>query len=64
MLQALLKHLNPEPAVRPTRDQAELVAAAHRSYERDMDFAVRSGRGGWMIARLRKNGTFHSWVVG
>jgi len=64
MLEALLKRLNPEPIVRANRHQAELVAAAHRSYERDMDFVVRAGRGGWMIARLLKSGIFHSWVVG
>jgi len=64
MFDALKYLLDPEPMILPTRIDAEQLADAHREIERDMDFAVRAGRGGWMIARLRKNGPFHSWVLG
>ena len=64
MLSALLKRLEPEPLVRNNRQDAEILADVHRDLERDVDFVVRPGRGGWMIARLRKSGIFHSWVEG
>jgi len=34
----------------------------YRSIELDYHFAVREGRGGFMIARLSKDGSFDSWV--
>jgi len=38
------------------------MADVYRSIEPDFDFEVRPSRGGWMIARLRKDGSFDSWV--
>ena len=62
MLTALKRLLDPQIVVAPTREAAEYIADIHRYLEADVDFAVQAGRGGWMIARRRKNGTFHSWV--
>jgi hypothetical protein len=62
MLSALKRLLDPPLVVVRTREAAEYVADIHRALERDVDFVVQAGRGGWMIARRRKNGTFHSWV--
>lgn len=64
MLAGLKRLLDPEPVVTQTRGEAERLADAHRGLEHDVDFVVRAGRGGWMVARLRKNGIFHSWVLG
>ena len=47
---------------RSSRESAENTADVYRSIERDFDFAVREGRGGYMIARLAKDGSFDSWV--
>ncbi len=62
MLRELLKRFEAGPIVCPTRDEAEHLADIHRDIDPAVDFAVRAGRGGWMIARLRKSGVFHSWV--
>ena len=50
------------PIVRSTREGAESAADVYRSIEPDFSFEVRDGRGGFMVARLRKGGTFDSWV--
>jgi hypothetical protein len=64
MFASLSRVFHPSPAVRPSRQGAEEVAEVHRELERDVDFEIRQGRGGWMVARLRKDGLFHSWVDG
>lgn len=48
--------------VRASEESARNTAEVYRAIEKDYDFEVRPGRGGFMIARLRKNGTFDSWV--
>jgi len=48
--------------VRASRESAESTADVYRTIEPDYAFEVREGRGGFMIARLRKDGTFESWV--
>jgi len=50
------------PIVRSSRDSAESTAEVYRSIEPEFVFEVREGRGGFMIARLRKDGSFDSWV--
>ena len=50
------------PVVRASRESAESTADVYRTIEPDYAFEVRDGRGGFMIARLRKDGTFESWV--
>ena len=50
------------PILRSSRESAESTAEVYRSIEPEFDFEVREGRGGYMIARLRKDGTFDSWV--
>ena len=50
------------PIVRASRESAESTADVYRSIEPDYAFEVREGRGGFMIARLRKDGTLESWV--
>ena len=62
MLAAIQRLLDPPLVVSRSRETAEHIAEIHRDLERDVDFTVQAGRGGWMIARRRKNGTFHSWV--
>jgi hypothetical protein len=64
LLQGIRRALNPRPVVAPTRDSAEIVADVRRELERDVDFETRPLGGGWMIARIRKDGVFHSWVEG
>lgn len=48
--------------MRATEESARNTAEVYRTIERDFDFEVRQGRNGWMIARLRKDGSFDSWV--
>lgn len=50
------------PLLRASKESAEGMAEAYRAIEREFAFEVRQGRGGWMIARLRKDGSFDSWV--
>ena len=50
------------PIVRASRESADSTADVYRTFEPDYAFEVREGRGGFMIARLRKDGTFESWV--
>jgi len=50
------------PTVRSSRESAENTAEVYRSIEPDYAFEVREGRGGFMIARLRKDGSLESWV--
>ena len=48
--------------VRSSRESAESTAEVYRGIEPDYGFEVRAGRGGFMIARLAKDGSFDSWV--
>jgi hypothetical protein len=62
MSQAFTREPGARPVVRSSRESAESTAEVYRSIERDYDFVVQEGRGGFVIARLRKDGTFDSWV--
>jgi len=62
MSQAFVKESSASALVRSSRESAENTAKVYRSIEPEFDFAVREGRGGWMIARLKKDGDFDSWV--
>lgn len=62
MSQAFVRESGGSPITRSSRGSAENTAEVYRTIEREFHFAVRSGRGGWMIARLKKDGTFESWV--
>lgn len=48
--------------VRSSQESADGTAEVYRQIEPEFDFEVRQGRNGWMIARVRKDGTFDSWV--
>ena len=62
MSRAFVSELASTPLVRASRDSAEGMAEVYRSIEPDFHFEVRLARGGFMIARLRKDGSFDSWV--
>ncbi|MEO7178795.1 MAG: hypothetical protein ABIW83_08115 [Allosphingosinicella sp.] len=62
MSQAFVKEPGANALARSSRESAENTAEVYRTIERDYDFAVRQGRRGWMIARLKKDGEFDSWV--
>jgi hypothetical protein len=62
MSQAFVREPGSNTLVRASRESAENTADVYRTIEPEYDFEVRSGRGGWMIARLRKDGAFDSWV--
>jgi len=52
------------PQVYASLESAESAANIQRAMDgRDFDYEVRPReRGGYMVARLRKDGTFDSWV--
>lgn len=62
MSQAFVRESGGTPIVRSTRESAANTADVYRTIEPGFDFVVREGRGGYMIARLLKDGTFDSWV--
>ena len=62
MSRAFVSEPGASTLVRATEESAKNTADVYRAIEPAYDFEVRQGRGGWMIARLRKDGTFDSWV--
>ncbi|MBI4921583.1 MAG: hypothetical protein HY834_07520 [Devosia nanyangense] len=62
MSQAFVRESAANALVRSTRESASNTAEVYRAIEPDYDFEVRAGRGGYMIARLKKDGSFDSWV--
>ena len=62
MSRAFVSEPGASTLVRSTQESARNTAEVYRTIERDLDFEVRQGRNGWMIARLRKDGSFDSWV--
>jgi hypothetical protein len=64
MSSAFVRESGGMPQVFASRESAESAAEIQRTMEgTDFDFEVRErGRGGFMVARLRKDGTFESWV--
>jgi hypothetical protein len=62
MSQAFVRESGGKPLVRSTQESAEGMAEVYRTIEPDFTFECRQGRDGWMIARLKKDGSFESWV--
>jgi hypothetical protein len=62
MSRAFVSEPGASTLVRSTEESARNTAEVYRTIEPEFDFEVRHGRNGWMIARLRKDGTFESWV--
>jgi hypothetical protein len=62
MSRAFVSEPGASTLVRSSRESAENTAEVYRSIEPGFDFEVKAGRGGWMIARLKKDGSFDSWV--
>ena len=49
--QAFVRESGGSPLIRSSRESAENAAEVYRVIERDFDFAVRDGRGGWTWSR-------------
>ena len=62
MSRAFVSEPGASALVRSTEESARNTAEVYRAIEKDFDFEVRQSRNGWMIARLRKDGSFDSWV--
>jgi hypothetical protein len=64
MSRAFVSEGNSVPQVFASAESAESAANLQRAMDgRDYDYEVRPReRGGYMVARLRKDGTFDSWV--
>ena len=62
MSRAFVSEPGASTLVRSTEESARNTAEVYRQIEPDFDFEVRQGRNGWMIARLRRDGSFDSWV--
>jgi hypothetical protein len=64
MSSAFVREGNGQAQVFSSRDSAESAAEIQRAMDgRTYDFEVREReRGGFMVARLNKDGTFDSWV--
>ena len=62
MSRAFVSEPGASTLVRSSEESAENTADVYRAIEPEFDFEVRRGRGGWMIARLKKDGSFESWV--
>jgi hypothetical protein len=62
MSRAFVSEPGASTLVRASEESAENTTEVYRQIEPGFDFEVRRGRNGWMIARLRKDGTFDSWV--
>ncbi len=62
MSRAFVSEPGASTLVRSSEVSATNTAEVYRTIEPGYDFEVRQGRGGWMIARLKKDGTFDSWV--
>jgi hypothetical protein len=64
MSRAFVSEGGSRPQVFSSRDSAESAAEIQRAMDgRSHDFEVRErDRGGYMVARLNKDGTFDGWV--
>ena len=64
MSQAFVREGGSMPQVYQSRESAESAAEVQRAMDgRSFDFEVRErDRGGFMVARLGKDGTFDGWV--
>jgi hypothetical protein len=62
MSRAFVSEPGASTLVRSSEESARNTAEVYRTIEPDFEFEVRRGRNGWMIARVRKDGSFDSWV--
>jgi hypothetical protein len=62
MSRAFVSEPGASALVRSNEESARNTAEVYRSIEPGYRFEVRLGRGGWMIARLKPDGSFDSWV--
>lgn len=64
MSRAFVSEGGSQAAVHASRESAESAAEIQRAMDgSEYDFEVRERRrGGFMVARLRKDGAFDSWV--
>jgi hypothetical protein len=62
MSRAFTRESGSQALTRSSEESAKGMAEVYRTIEPEFDFEVRQARGVWMIARLRKDGTFDSWV--
>lgn len=64
MSSAFVRESGGVPQVFSSRESAESAAEVQRAMDgQSYDFEVRTrDRGGYMVARLAKDGTFDSWV--
>lgn len=64
MSSAFVREGGGAPQIFSTRESAESAAAMYRRMDgTTYDFEIRERqRGGFMVARLQKDGTFDSWV--
>ena len=62
MSRAFVSEPGASTLIRASEESAENTAQVYREIEPNFDFEVQRGRNGWMIARLKKDGTFDSWV--
>jgi hypothetical protein len=64
MSQAFVREGGSMPQVYQSRESADSAAEVQRAMDgRSFDFVVRErDRGGFMVARLGKDGTFNGWV--
>jgi hypothetical protein len=62
MSRAFVSEPGASTLVRSSEESAKNTADVYREIEPQFDFEVRQGRGGYMIARLKKDGSFDSWV--
>ena len=64
MSSAFVRESGGTPQIFTSRDSAESACEIQRTMDgKSYDFEVRErGRGGFMVARLNKDGTFDSWV--
>jgi hypothetical protein len=62
MSRAFVSEPGASTLIRATEESARNTADVYRQIEPSYDFEVQRARNGWMIARLKKDGTFDSWV--
>ncbi len=63
MSSAFVRESDGVPRVFSSRDSAESNAEMQRSIDTEHDYAVKAReRGGFMVARLGKDGAFEAWV--
>ena len=62
MSRAFVSETGASTLTRSSEESARNTADVYRTIEPQFEFEVRQGKRGWMIARLKKDGSFDSWV--